>query len=76
MSFPAPAAEPRVTLEDLYGQETANWMRLTPQQRWAETRLGLAREWGDCIVQNYWRTDAGHLAVEHCDVDSVQVSMK
>ena len=27
----------RVTLDDLYGEETAAWMRLTPAQRWAET---------------------------------------
>ena len=28
---------PGVTLDDLYGEEAADWMRLTPQQRWAET---------------------------------------
>ena len=28
---------PRVSLDDLYGEEAADWMRLTPQQRWAET---------------------------------------
>lgn len=28
---------PRVTLEDLYGEETANWMRLSPRERWAES---------------------------------------
>ena len=27
----------RVSLDDLYGEETADWMRLTPRQRWAET---------------------------------------
>ncbi len=26
----------RTSLEDLYGEEAANWMRLTPQQRWTE----------------------------------------
>ena len=36
MSSPFTAAR-RVSLDDLYGEETANWMRLTPQQRWAET---------------------------------------
>ncbi|MFN2324880.1 MAG: hypothetical protein ABR551_03260 [Gemmatimonadales bacterium] len=28
---------PRVTLDELYGEEAAAWMRLTPQQRWAES---------------------------------------
>jgi hypothetical protein len=28
---------PTVSLDDLYGEEAADWMRLTPQQRWAET---------------------------------------
>jgi len=27
----------RVTLDDLYGEEAAAWMRLSPQQRWAES---------------------------------------
>ncbi|HEX3867041.1 MAG TPA: hypothetical protein VHV78_09820, partial [Gemmatimonadaceae bacterium] len=27
----------RVTLDDLYGEEAAEWMRLSPRQRWAET---------------------------------------
>ena len=27
----------RVTLDDLYGEEAAAWMRLSPQQRWVES---------------------------------------
>ncbi len=34
---PRLSAAPRVSLDDLYGEETANWMRLTPRQRWAES---------------------------------------
>ena len=34
---PPITADRSVSLDDLYGEETANWMRLTPQQRWAES---------------------------------------
>ena len=37
MNSPAESPVDRVTLDDLYGEETADWMRLTPQQRWAES---------------------------------------
>jgi hypothetical protein len=30
-------ATPFVSLDDLYGEEAADWMRMTPQARWAET---------------------------------------
>ena len=37
MNSPAESPVDRVTLDDLYGEETADWMRLTPQQRWPES---------------------------------------
>ncbi len=37
MPAPVEAPLPRITLDDLYGEEVATWMRLTPQQRWAES---------------------------------------
>jgi hypothetical protein len=40
MPDPVDRRPPWVTLESLYGEETAEWMRLSPQERWKEmTRL-------------------------------------
>ena len=37
MTAPHDDPKPRVTLEDLYGEEVAQWMGLTPRQRWIES---------------------------------------